>query len=110
MLDLLGSSVGLLLLLLGTTAQTKNQVQRRLLLDVVVAQAAALLKLLAGKDETLLIGWNSYKLSVVRLYDSLPSFSWILAFTVSIESEDSTSRVMVLPVKVFTKICIPKKF
>lgn len=61
MLDLLGGGVGLLLLFLGTTAQTKDQVQRRLLLDVVVAQSAALFQLLARKYQTLLIGRNSYK-------------------------------------------------
>merc|ERR1712072_1601418 len=39
----------------GTTTETEHQVQRRLLLDVVVGKSAAVLQLLAGEDQTLLI-------------------------------------------------------
>merc|ERR1719335_374459 len=38
------------------TAQAQHQVERRLLLDVVVAQRAAVLQLLARKDQALLLG------------------------------------------------------
>ena len=58
-LDLLGGRVVLLLALLGTTTQAEHQVQGRLLLDVVVAQGATILQLLAGEDQTLLVWGDS---------------------------------------------------
>ena len=43
----------------ASAAQAQDEVQRRLLLDVVVAQRAAVLELLARKDEALLVGQNT---------------------------------------------------
>ena len=40
---------------LHATAKTENQMQSALLLDVVVREGAAIFKLLAGKDKSLLI-------------------------------------------------------
>ena len=48
--------VGLLLPLLSTTTKAEDQMESRLLLDVVIAQRAAIHKLLASENETLLIG------------------------------------------------------
>lgn len=68
-LDLLGGGVDLLLPLLGTTAQAEDQVEGRLLLDVVVGEGAAVLELLAGEDETLLVRGNALLVwRSVRLY------------------------------------------
>jgi hypothetical protein len=39
--------------------KTKHQVQSALLLDVVVGEGAAVLKLLAGEDEALLVGGDA---------------------------------------------------
>ena len=58
-LDLLGCGVVLLLALLATTPQPENQVERGLLLDIVVGQGAPVLKLFAGKDQSLLVRGNS---------------------------------------------------
>ena len=41
------------------TTETEHQVEGRLLLDVVVRKSAAILELLAGEDQTLLIGGDT---------------------------------------------------
>jgi len=44
---------------LHTTAKSQDQVESRLLLDVVVAEGTAVFQLLASEDQTLLIGGNT---------------------------------------------------
>merc|ERR1719350_1620444 len=58
-LDLLGSSVILLLPLLGASPQPEDQVQGGLLLDVVVGQGAPVLQLLSSEDQPLLVWGDS---------------------------------------------------
>jgi hypothetical protein len=48
-------AVVLLLTLLSTTTQPKDEVEGRLLLNVVVRERAAILELLAGEDQSLLV-------------------------------------------------------
>ena len=43
-----------------TTTQTEDQVESRLLLDVVVGKSAAVLELLAGEDQALLVRRDAF--------------------------------------------------
>ena len=58
--DLLGSGVILLLALLATTTETKDQVKSRLFLDVVIGESSSVLELLSSEDEPLLVWWNAF--------------------------------------------------
>ncbi len=58
-LRLLGLGVNLLLPLLAAPAQAQYEVEGRFLLNIVVRQGAAVLELLAGEDETLLVGGDA---------------------------------------------------
>jgi len=69
-LVLLGGRGGLLLLLLSTTEEGQDQVEGRLLLDVVVSEGATILELLTSEDEALLIRGNTF-LVLDLLLDSL---------------------------------------
>jgi len=43
---------------LHATSESEDQVEGRLLLDVVIGQSAAILKLLSGKNQSLLVWWD----------------------------------------------------
>ena len=52
---------------LHTATQTKDEVKGGFLLDVVVGKSTAVLKLLASKDQTLLVGRNAFLVLDLRL-------------------------------------------
>ena len=52
----------------GTTSETEDQMEGRLLLDVVIGKSSTIFKLLAGEDKTLLIGRDTFLVLNLLLY------------------------------------------
>merc|ERR1719209_2794539 len=67
-LDLFGGGVVLLLPLLSTSPQPEDEVEGRLLLDVVVGQSPAILQLLASEDQPLLVRGDPLLVLDLRLH------------------------------------------
>ena len=72
---------------LHANPQAQHERQRGFFLDIVVRQSAAIFELLACTDQALLI--------------------WCFGLALWMVSLASPSKVMVLPIKVFTKNCMP---
>jgi len=60
----------------GTTSKAKDKMESRLLLNVVVREGSAILKLLSSEDQTLLLWWNSFLVLDLRL-DVLDGVVWL---------------------------------
>jgi len=58
------------------SSESQDEMESGLLLDVVVGESSAILKLLTGKDESLLIWWDSFLVLDLSL-DVLDGVSWL---------------------------------
>ena len=61
---------------LHAASQSEDEVKSRLLLDVVVRQCSAVLELLSGEDESLLVWWNAFLVLDLGL-DILDGVRWL---------------------------------
>lgn len=103
---------------LHATAQSENEMKCRLLLDVVVRESAAVLKLLAGKDKALLV-WGDALLILDLGFDVINGVRGLdlksdglsgqtdRTEDMSVHSNDYSGRR--IATHVLTKICMPPR-
>ena len=61
---------------LHTTSQSEDEMECRLLLDIVVGEGSSILELLTGEDKSLLIGWDTFLVLDLGL-DVLDGVRWL---------------------------------
>ena len=59
-----------------STSESENQMEGRLLLDVVIRKGSAVLELLSSEDESLLVGWDTLLVLDLGL-DVLDGICWL---------------------------------
>merc|ERR1712227_400850 len=69
-----------------STSESKDEMEGRLLLDVVVRKGSAILKLLTSEDESLLIWWDTFLILDLG-FDVFDGVSWF-----DVESDGLTSE------------------
>jgi len=94
--------------------RARTEVKGRLLLDIVIREGPAVFKLLASEDETLLVRRNTLLVLDLALdvIDGIARLDFEGDWRERSEPVLRTAEseyLLVLPVSVFTKICIPPR-